>query len=207
MRRYLPAILAVAVFALPLAAMADSVKVGNLTTKKLNFSIRCNDGSDGWHTFKLKSFHSKDYMSGDWNYSCDNEKYQIRVGTTQNDGSVIYKIVNMVPGNSYALVDSSSAHGYTAYNTDYLVAMRNDTQVSVNVNYRCTDGGDGNGVAVASPAAASWFYVSGCDSYNVVTTTREKDGSETSFSKTVAPNNIYRIVWNSDRRVYELLKL
>lgn len=206
MKRFLSALCAVAVFALPIAALADSFKVGNLTTRSLHFEVRCNDGNDNWHTFTLRSFASRDFMSGDWNYSCDAESYQLRIGTNEDDGSTQWNTTNIRVGDSYALVNSRQKNGYTAYNTRNLVALYNNASHQVHVTYRCTDGTDDHGVDLVQPSKVGWFYVPGCNEFSVSTTTRENDGSTTTHNHTINPNNVYRIIENGNGD-YDVVKM
>ncbi len=206
MNRLVALLCGLIVAALPLSALADSFKIGNVTGRSLHFSLRCKDGNDTWHTFTLNSLQSRDFLSGDWNYSCDTENYELRIGTNESDGSTSWQVVNLVPGRSYALVNSPSHHGYTAYDTRYLVAMRNDSDVAVHVNYRCIDGGDASGTEIVRPASNTpgWFYEQGCTRYNVMTRVVANDGSASEWSKDIDADQIYRIFWNSSRHEYVL---
>ena len=211
MKRTIIALFAALLAAFPIVALADSMKIGNITGKTLHFSVRCDDGTDGWHNFTLGSLDTKTVASGDWNYSCDAERYQLRIGTTLSDGSVQYQIVKLKPGKEYALVQSREKNGYTAYNTRWMVGMRNDTSVAVHVSYSCIQGPAASGQATVTPVSQSgtpgWFYSKGCSRYNVATSVRQSDGSLSEWSKDISANNNYRIVWSSSRHVYMLEQL
>lgn len=210
MSRFVALLCAIAIVAFPLSALADSFKLGNVTGRALHFSLRCKDGNDSWHNFTLNSLQTRDFLSGDWDYSCDTERYELRIGTNESDGSTSWQTLTLTPGNSYALVKSKTK-GYTAHDTRYLIAMRNDSTVAVHVNYRCTDGADSSGTVVVQPFETSsvpgWFYVQGCTRFNVMTRVVADDGSASEWSKDVDANQIYRIFWNSSRREYVLQQL
>ena len=207
MKRVLTGALSALVFFIaPALALADSFEVGNITDQTLHFSLRCSDGNDSWHNFTLGSLDNREYASGDWDYSCDAERYQLRIETTQSDGSKKYTTVNVLPGSSYALVNSSTHNGFIAYDTRWMVAMRNQAQYTVHVGYSC-NGGASHGEASVAPGKIGWFYVKGCWSYQVSTSTRSSDGTLTQWSKDVKANNIYRIVWSSGSGAYILQKI
>lgn len=204
MSRFIAAITAVLLCSLPALALADSFQVGNITNRSLHFSLRCNDGSDGWHVFTLGSLAHRNYASGNWNYRCDNERYQLRVETTANDGSHQYTTIVVRPGGSYALVYSPEHSGFVAYDTRWMVAMRNEARFNVHVSYRCVDGGNAHGVAGVTSGKIGWFYSEGCSRYHVLTKAKSSDGTVTSWSRDIDANNVYRILWSSNRQAYVL---
>ncbi len=207
MSRFIAAITAVLLCSLPALALADSFQVGNITNRSLHFSLRCNDGSDGWHSFTLGSLAHRNYASGRWGYNCGAERYQLRIETTADDGSHQYTTIPVAPGHAYALVYSPAHSGFVAYDTRWMVAMRNDARNTVHVTYRCVDGGDAHGIAGVAVGKIGWFYSEGCSRYHVLTKAKNNDGTVTSWSRDIDANDVYRIRWNSDRQAYVLEKI
>jgi hypothetical protein len=211
MKRFFAIAFAISLGAGPVSALADSFKVGNITGRTLNFGIRCDDRRDTWHLFTLDPMTRRAVGSGAWGYDCAVERYDLRIGTVASNGSTTYQTVILRPGNDYALVESSQHNGYIAYDTRWIVAIRNDAPVTVHVGYSCVDGPAAQGTATVPPSSASsppsWFYSKGCATFNVATSVTERNGSNKTWSKDIASNNNYRIVWSGARKVYLLEQL
>lgn len=207
MKRFIAALCALAAFAYPAAVLADSFTIGNITNQTLHFNLRCADGDDTWHAFTLQSLQSREYASGKWDYDCSAERYELRIGTKNDDGSTNWETIPIAVGSSYALVNSPKHSGFIAYDTRYMVAFRNDSSVTVKVNYKCTDGANSQGIADVSTSEVGWIWAQNCNAYNVMTRVVNKDGTTTELSRNVDANTIYKIVWNADREGYEFQKL
>jgi hypothetical protein len=208
MKRFIVAALAFALAAGPVAALADSFKVGNFTGTTLHFGIRCDDGADTWHTYSIAAMAQQLVGASLWNYRCDDGTYKLRIGTIASDGSTTYKNVTLRSGNDYALVLSSTHDGYFAYDTRWFVAVRNETAVTVHLGYSCVAGPAAQGTAAIAPTTSSqpptWFYSKGCSQFSVATNARLSDGTNSIWRSTIASNANYRLVWSASRSKYIL---
>jgi hypothetical protein len=207
-KRFIAAAFAVALAAGPVSALADSFKVGNFTGRTLNFGIRCDDGRDTWHLYSIAAMAQKLVGSSAWNYRCVDETYKLRIGTVTSDGSTSYHTITLRSGNDYALVLSSQHDGYYAYDTRWFVAVRNQTNVTVNIGYSCVDGPAAQGTETIPPTSTysppSWLYSKGCSTFNVKTNAVQRDGSHRIWSRDIASNRNYRLLWSAGTGKYVL---
>ncbi|HTA37920.1 MAG TPA: hypothetical protein VK760_02530 [Candidatus Acidoferrales bacterium] len=208
MKRFIAAAFAVALAAGPVAALADSFKVGNFTGSNLHFGIRCDDGADTWHLYTIGAMAQQLVGGSLWNYRCSDETYKLRIGTIASDGSTSYHTLTLRSGNNYALVLSSQQDGYYAYDTRWFVAVRNQTAVTVNLGYSCVDGPAAQGTEAIAPTSSSsppsWFYSKGCSTFNVKTNAVQRDGTHRIWSRDIASNANYRLTWNANTGKYVL---
>jgi hypothetical protein len=208
MKRLIAVVFAVALAAGPISALADSFKVGNFTGSTLRFGIRCDDGADTWHVYSIAAMGTQLVGGSLWNYRCADESYKLRIGTIASDGSTSYHTVALRSGNDYALVLSSQRDGYYAYDTRWFVAIRNETSVKVTIGYSCVDGPAAQGTEAIPPTSNSspptWFYSKGCATFNVKTNALQRDGSHRIWSKDIASNRNYRLVWAAGMGKYVL---
>lgn len=194
------ALAAAAVLAMPIRSYAaGSFAVRNMTSVPLKFALRCRDDADDWHAFSLASNASQTYT---WSHSCPSERYQMRVGTTESDGTVQWATIDARAGTRYALVRIGDF--YTARNMAWMVLLHNTASLPVNVSYRCTSGGSGSGTAAMASGRIGWIWVQDCTSFVLGTRTREKDGSINELWRRVDGNSSHRIVWSADRSAYAI---
>jgi len=188
----------------PLAAGADgSVQVGNLYTSSLKFSLRCVGDSD-WHEFSLDSVAYKNYSAASWNGSCDGD-YQLRIGTTKSDGSVNENVVRLKPGHGYVLAKPGDTMEYTAYDARTMVVILNKSSRQLKFTYGCS------GVAQRPLTVAArnitWIHFGSppeCSPYMASIETTANDGSSTTVSKPLVPDNAYSLSWNDARQAWDI---
>lgn len=190
---------------LPVPARADSgVQIGNLEKKPLNFSLRCAGGGD-WHTFSLNSLDYKWYDASSWNGNCGSDRYELRIGTRESDGSVMEKTLPLVTGQSYALVKQGTTNAYYAYDIRRMVVVANKSSRQLTFHYGCS------GVAQKTARVSSndfiWIYAGDpavCSPYQASVDTTGNDGSTTTITRPMALQNIYLLSWNDTRQAWDI---
>jgi hypothetical protein len=195
-KRILALALGALFLALPAIASADTVKVGNLEKKPLKFSLRCGDGN--WSLFSLDPLQNKDW-------SCANTSVSLKIGTTNSDGSVTEKTLNLRNGVTYALVKPGSTNDYVAYDTNLMVVVVNTSTRPLTFTRSC-----GNVSPTAMTVAAkdySWIYAGSppvCSPYMASIATNASDGSQTTLSRPMALGNLYTMTWNDARQAWDI---
>ena len=189
----------------PSAASADTgIQIGNLEKKALKFSLHCA-GDNDWHSFSLNSIEYKWFSEGDWNGSCNSGSYELRIGTTERDGSVTEKIVQLSRGQSYALVKPGSTNDYTAYDIRRMVVLVNQSTRQLSLAYGCS------GVAARTlrvpPNDFSWIYFGTrpqCSPFVASIDTMANDGSKTTIARPLVGENLYTLSWNDGRQAWDI---
>jgi hypothetical protein len=189
----------------PSVAQADTgIQIGNLEKKPLKFSLRCA-GDSAWHPFSLNSIEYKWFSEGDWNGNCDSGSYELRIGTTERDGSVTEKIVAMQRGESYALVKPGSTNDYTAYNIRSMVVLVNQSSRQLTLSYGCS--GVSSRTLRVNPNDFSWIFFGArpaCSPFVASIETTANDGSKTTIARPLVGQNLYTLNWNSGRQAWDI---
>lgn len=199
------ALLALFVAAVPALALADSLEIGNLSHHTVKYQIRCDDGNDSWHKFQLANMEHSDVASGDWNYSCDTERYTIRIGTDV-DGDTQWNSITATPGNQYALVYNNKDR-FAVLDTRTMVGIVNPNSNKINFSFTCIEGSTWSSHSTVKPKDVDWFQSSTCTSYRISIKVNHDDGSTTEQTRVVAPNNVYEVRWEASRGVYDFVKV
>ncbi|HEX3469487.1 MAG TPA: hypothetical protein VHT05_15505 [Candidatus Elarobacter sp.] len=196
MKKLFALVMGAAVVALPLAASADTVKIGNLEKKPLKFSLRCGNGK--YSLFSLNSLQNK-------NWTCANSAVSLQIGTNNSDGSVTEKEYSLKSGGEYALVKPGGEHDYVAYDTNLMVVVVNTSSHSLVFNYSCSN------VSPTSLTVAAkdfgWIYAGSppeCSPYTAAIETNGSDGSKTTVSRPLALGNLYTLSWNDARQAWDI---
>jgi hypothetical protein len=189
----------------PPAARADTgVQIGNLEKKTLKFSLRCA-GDNSWHTFSLNSIEYKWFDAPDWNGSCNSGSFELRIGTTEADGSVTEKVVPLRNGESYALVKPGGTNDYTAYDIRSMVVIANKSDRQLALTWGCS--GVTPRTLRVSPNDFSWIHFGTppqCSPYMASIDTTANDGSKTTIARPLVGQNLYVLSWNSGRQAWDI---
>ena len=190
---------------IPSVASADTgIQIGNLGKKPLRFSLHCA-GDSAWHAFTLNSLDYKWFSEGDWNGDCNSGAYELRIGTTEPDGSVTEKVVRLTRGESYALVKPGSTNDYTAYDIRRMVVLVNKSSRQLSLSYGCP--GVQSRTLRVSSNDFSWIYFGSspqCSPFVASIDTTANDGSRTTIARPLIGQNLYLLSWNDGRQAWDI---
>ena len=206
MKRLLVSCLTALVALAPVAALADTITIGNYSHHTIKYQIRCSDGDDSWHTFTMKDREQKITAANDWNYDCDSDRYQICVGTNNDDDDTTWSTVDAKIGRQY-LIGLSTTDQFLVLDTRIVVGLVNTTNQKLDFSYKCVAGAEWEKTHYIRANDFTWFENAHCTRYEVTIAVKNNDGSVTSQTRTVYPDNVYAVKWNEGREVYDFEKL